>query len=69
MPVLPKLGTVTMITNTVPNVQAFPTSRVLSHLGMARPSVMVDVDQSLAKAMRIGVLEERLHEDQVVLLS
>lgn len=30
---------------------------------------MVDVDQTLAKAVRVGVLEECLHEDQVVLLG
>lgn len=29
---------------------------------------MVDVDQTLAEGMRLGVLEEGLHEDQVVLL-
>lgn len=30
---------------------------------------MVDVDQVLAKGVRVGVLEECLHEDQVVLLG
>lgn len=35
---------------------------------MARPGVMVDVDKSLAKGVRVGVLEERLDEDQAVLL-
>lgn len=29
---------------------------------------MVDVDQTLAEGLRLGVLEEGLHEDQVVLL-
>lgn len=29
---------------------------------------MVDVDQTLAEGMRLGVLEESLHEDQVVFL-
>lgn len=42
---------------------------VSSHLGAARAGVMVDVDQFLAKVVRVGVLEERLHEDQVVLLG
>lgn len=44
-------------------------SFVSSHLGAARAGVMVDVDQILAKVLRVRVLEERLHEDQVVLLG
>lgn len=45
------------------------TSVISSHLSAARVGVMVDVDQILAKSLRVGVLEERLHEDQVVLLG
>lgn len=38
------------------------------HLVVAEVRVVVDVAQSFAKGLRVGVLEERLHKNQAILL-